>query len=673
MKHQPFAIWLLALVAGILFENHIEFSQNFLVCILFISFFLMLIVHFLKQQQWVLTLLLLVFLCSVGALRFSQKNDIIKQLPLLEKNSQIIQFKVDKILKPSEKYIKYLAKISAIKNDSLHHQKVLVYVKKSQTNVLVKEQFWSYGRLQKIQSPKNPYQFNYQNYMENKGVFIYCFLDTIVNVESPPIFSLQHKLSSFKSRIKKQLINKGFSKEAQIFISALALGDRTDFDKNIQEKLSSAGVMHLFAISGLHVGIVFSLFMLIFYPLLFLPNGKALRILMSLSFIWLFAWFVAFTPSITRAVFMISFYYATLLLKRPTDIFHTLAFTALVVLIISPNQLFDVGFQLSYSAVFFIAWLYPITRKFFPHFRKPWKNYFFNLLSITVVAQMGVLPFSIFYFHKFSGLFLVGNLLILPFAGCLVVISFIVIILLGLNIFPLFLIETINVLFQKVIGLITWITQFDSFIFKDISLNKTQLIIALAFLIWMKFVLQKFKWKKLIPALAIILIFQLSRIYNQENFGTKSELIVFNQYKGSVIGIRNAFEMNVFWQVEDSLKTLEYTIKPYLIHEQIKNVKFHSLFANDSTAYFIKKNGLIKFNNQTFYIVNNKQDSLPTTDYLILRKGKFAYKPIFSKTTKKVITDASNYPSVIRRLKEFSDKIYVTSQDGAFVFNRKNE
>lgn len=665
MKFQPFVFWLIALIIGILLQITFEFSFYQLTIATTIAVCFLIFFNFKNKYKCWFSICGLVVLILVGALRFENNHRTIKSLPQKKFQSELVHFSIKEKLKPSEKYLKYLAQANWTKNDSFLNQKFLVYVRKSQEELLVGDSFWTYGKYSRIEKAKNPHQFDYKSYMSLKNVGLQIFCDSIVGIEHPQGFSPNYLISKFKTRIKQQLVDKRFSKEARVFISALALGDRAELDRDYQEKLSSAGVMHLFAISGLHVGIIFGFLLILFYPILYLKHGRYIRYWIALILIWLYAWFVGFSPSVTRAAFMLSLYFITIMLQRPANIFHTLAVTAFVVLIVSPKQLFDVGFQLSYTAVFFIAWLFPVMRKFLPKFRKPYKNYPFDILTVTTTAQIGVMPISVFYFNKFSGLFLLGNIVLLPIAGLLVIVSIFSIGLLHLGWMPQNLVNGLNFVFEYIFKYLDWITSFESFIFRDISWNWMQVFILLTILIWLKFVFTSFKFYKLIPIFGLFLLFQLTVIWDKTKFENKTELIVFQEYKGSIIGLREGLSLNVFMQVEDSAKTMQYTLLPYAMQEKIKNLQIHDLPDHFESNHFLKTGNVIKFDNKMIGIAQGEIDSIEGLEYIILRKSK--PKIQITKSVKKLIADGSNYPNVIENLGNDSLEIHYTKEDGAFI------
>src|SRR5690606_31106156 len=157
-------------------------------------------------------------------------------------------------------------------------------------------------------------------------------------------------------------------------------------------------------ISGLHVVMVYSIFYFVFYPLIYLPKGKLIRIICSLIFIWLYALFVELQPPVARSALMITIFYLALVFRRKPNIYHTLAVSAFILLIINPDFLFDVGFQLSYAAVFFIVWLMPVYKRILP-LRNRKLIYMRDFIGTSISAQLGTFPIAAYYFHQSSGLF----------------------------------------------------------------------------------------------------------------------------------------------------------------------------------------------------------------------------------------------------------------------------
>lgn len=220
--------------------------------------------------------------------------------------------------------------------------------------------------------------------------------------------------SNFRESIISKLKKENFGEEELGVIQALLLGKRDDISENTYNNYTNAGAVHILAVSGLHVGIILLLLEFFLSPLARLPKGKTLKLLLVVLLLWGYAFVAGLSPSIVRAVTMFSFVAYALYLNRPANSFNIIALSMLFILLVKPLFLFQVGFQMSYAAVFAIVWIYPKLQKFwFPDnfiIRKTWQ-----LLSVSAAAQLGVLPISLFYFHQFPALFFISNLLIIPF------------------------------------------------------------------------------------------------------------------------------------------------------------------------------------------------------------------------------------------------------------------
>lgn len=197
------------------------------------------------------------------------------------------------------------------------------------------------------------------------------------------------------------------------FLKAIFLGQRQDISFDIYEDYSKAGAIHILAISGLHIGILVMLFQLILRPILYFRYGKFIRITLILVVLWSFAIITGLSASVLRAVTMFSLFVIAQGLKRPTKPLNSLAISAFILLLIKPEFCFDVGFQLSYAAVAAIVIIKPVLDACWT-LRNTVASFFLDLLKVSIAAQIGILPLSLYYFHQFPGLFFLTNMVIIP-------------------------------------------------------------------------------------------------------------------------------------------------------------------------------------------------------------------------------------------------------------------
>lgn len=198
-------------------------------------------------------------------------------------------------------------------------------------------------------------------------------------------------------------------------LAAMTLGDKSALTKELRETYSKTGASHILALSGLHLGIIY---LLLFRLTLGRRRFWLSQVAIILS-IWAFAFLTGLSTSVVRSATMISIYALFSVGGRHRSPVNILCFTAIVMLLVNPASLFDIGFQLSFSAVLAILLLMPLFESFFPeHYfeGRPLQHYIYNMVGLSVAAQVGVAPLIAFYFGRFSTYFLLTNFIVIPAA-----------------------------------------------------------------------------------------------------------------------------------------------------------------------------------------------------------------------------------------------------------------
>ena len=202
--------------------------------------------------------------------------------------------------------------------------------------------------------------------------------------------------------------------ESKQIALALLLGQKESLGKEVKQAYSATGTQHILAVSGLHVGIIYSILLL---PLTFFKQkGQLLQksyLILVLGLIWIYALMTGFSPSVVRAVVMFSLVTLGQMRKRKPSIWNILAFSALLLLVLDPAIQTDLGFQLSYLAVAGIVGLQPILLRMWAPSNRV-LDYFWQMATVTLAAQLITSPLTLHYFHTFPTYFLVANLLIVP-------------------------------------------------------------------------------------------------------------------------------------------------------------------------------------------------------------------------------------------------------------------
>ena len=594
------------------------------------------------------------------------KKHYTNQVSLEEDSLKTITFRVREVLKSGNYYDKYVIDILNINSSSTKGKSLLNIEKDTLKPALKVDQILvTRADFKDLIHPLNPHQFDYKNYLEKKYIYHQLF---ITNESLLKVNSNTHTLFGVANNIRKFINNKlkpyHFKPDELAIINALLLGQRQDISEEVYSSYTNAGAIHILAVSGLHVGIILIILSFIFKPLERFKHGKLIKTILLVSILWSFALIAGLSASVTRAVTMFSIVAIALNLKRPTNIYNTLAISMFVILLFKPLFLFDVGFQLSYLAVYAIVAIDPILYNLW----RP-KNWFldkyWHTFTITVSAQFGIIPVSLFYFHQFPSLFFVSNLVIIPFLGIILGLGILVILLATLNILPDFLANFYGSIIGVMNDFVSWISQQESFLFKDISFSLLY-VLASYFLIisFIRLIIKK-NYSTLRLFLVSILILQIAFIYTQYK-KPKNEFIVYHKSRYSLLGNTLKNKTIIAHDFDSVAKRNNNIIKDYSVGNHIKTIEEDTL--------------------QNFYLLNNKKllivDSLGIyniksfkPDYVLLRQSPKINlnRLIDSIKPKQIIADGSNYKSYVERWETICRKrklpFHQTSKKGAYIIN----
>ncbi len=580
----------------------------------------------------------------------------------LEKENSIL-LKITKTLKPTKYYDKYQAEVIQVNNKKTIG-KVLVNKKKDSVNKLkIGNIYYTKNSFKKIDKPKNPYQFNYRKYLKRKQILHQITLtDKKYIVSKSNAFSISIIASKIRNRIEKNLEKKHFTKDQLSIINALLLGQRQDVSKELIQDYQNAGAMHILAVSGLHIGIIYAILLLVFSPIKRLKfksiKGKTIQILLVVLFLWSYAILAGLSASVVRATTMFTAIALGLLSKRKTNTLHSLFISMFVVLLFRANFLFDIGFQLSYLAVFSIVYWQPKFNAWYLPKNKILR-FFWQICTVSFAAQIGILPLSLFYFHQFPLLFFVSSLVIIPVLGIVLGFGFLVLFLAYFTILPNFIASIYGEIIEKMNVFIQFIAKQELFLIKNIFFS-VFLVFGFYFLIIAIYrFFEKQNFKKLQTILIIILGIQLIYFYEKYQRETTKEMIVFNQSKHSVIGFRNGNSLKIYHNLDNfsehsSIDTYQKgtgvsTIK---IYDYIPNIFKNNMLVVDSLGIFNIK----KLDSKIVLLRNSPKINID-------RLFQF-YKP------KILIADASNYKSYVmywqKKCAEKNVHFYSTYKNGAY-------
>ena len=665
LGYKPFH-FLLFLVSGICFQFYTD-SWNFgIVTSLCILLFVLLLCYFIRKSRFLILFYGLAFFL-IGIIILYNGDETKDENYFVEhitKNSSLI-LKINSILKPGNYHQKYIAEVIQI-NHKFTQGEVLLNIEKDcvLVNFNIDDKLLLKNNFSPINKPLNPHQFNYKEYLENIGIHqqIYSTKKEILFLESGA-YSLLGIIHKIRLKIQQSLNLYHFSKDELSVMNALLLGQRQDISKELTANYSKAGAIHILAISGLHVGIILWMLSLVLKPLERFKRGKVIKLALMILFLWFFAVLAGMSASVTRAVTMFSAIVLGQFFNKKNAVEQSLIFSMFILLLIKPLFLFDIGFQLSYLAVFGIIWLQPL-------FYKLWTPnlYFINkawqLITVSSAAQLGVLPLSLFYFHQFPGLFFVSNLIIIPFLGIILGTGMIILVLSYFSVLPAFLVSIYGGVISILNGLVSFLANQEAFLFSDISFSAIKMFLSyLVIIACFQFFLKR-NAKRCLLFLSLILVFQSVSFYEKYKTETTNQFIVFHKSRNTIIGNREGARLKVYHNL-DTLIHNQNLLKNYNVGENIQNLKYYKLpdflQVNNQIVLFIDAQGNYDINDMKQPIVVLHQSPKINLERLIKR-----LKPAI------VIADGSNYKSDVNLWKasclSLHTSFWSTGEKGAYIY-----
>lgn len=635
----------LGIVASFLFRFNLSFLTFGLV-LLFVCFVILLKLPKtnLKPFYFGLTTYLLAF--QIGAFLFflhfepNSKNHYSKTIT----NTVCrIEGTVKNEIKPTATNKKFIVTLNALNGKKTMGTFLLYFPKDAAKNLIPGDEIVVKAKLYPVKESFNPYQFDYSKYLEKQNIFhqVYGLDQNITIVQETK--NVDYYLYTFRKKLSAVFAIQNFDAKTHAVLNALLFGQRIMLDAATIASYSNAGVIHILAISGLHVGIFYLILSFLLRPLNKFKKGKLVKLLLILAFLWGFALISGLSASVTRAVIMFSILSIGKHYNQQNNTLNTIAFSALVLLCYHPNYIFDVGFQLSYTAVIAIVLLNPFF-KFFYFTKNKVINYTLDIILVSLAAQIGVLPLSIYYFNQFPVLFLVANIVVIPLTTIILFTGLATLIITSFsNAIALFLGKILSVLIEWMNNYIYWISQFE-YTIKNISFTATLCFLAYITIAFFIYLLYNRKTQHLNYLLASIILFQGTYFYTIFQKNNLEELIVFNN-KYSLVTIKK------------NNKIIAYTNRAEENITDISNYK-RGTFTNEvfvaplENTLFFKKTKILIIDSMATYKISQKPD------VIILTQGTRVNleRVLQINTPKIVIADNSNSKYKVERWKATCEK-----------------
>lgn len=430
LQRTPFFRLLFPLIIGVILYQYVELFVWSQVVILLLSVGLVLVSFVIQKSElkykfrWLYGSGIFLFLILSGY--FISNRDFSKRnFDNLNKSGI---FEIELIESPIEKENSYLCRIKTLRyfdqNEAKSSSgKAIVYFQKDSVAAQLKsgDQLLIEATFNKPDGQVNPAGFNYKEYLNRQGFGATAYIPSYkwkkVGVNTG--FSIFRLAENCQKKLLAVYRRFGIEGDEFAVLAALTLGSKDALHPELRQNYTTSGGMHILAVSGLHVGIIF---MVLNFLLSFLDKKKSLKILkiiLVILLLWAYAFITGLPPSVIRATIMFSMIAIGMGFGRKGQIYNTIFASAFLMLLFNPDFLFDVGFQLSYCAVLSIVYFQPKIAKWF-YIKNKLLKWTWDLTAVSIAAQIGTAPLSLFYFHQFANYFLVTNFVAIPFATLII-------------------------------------------------------------------------------------------------------------------------------------------------------------------------------------------------------------------------------------------------------------
>lgn len=546
----------------------------------------------------------------------------------------------------TEKFIKLSVNINTIElHDKWHYVlgKTIVYLKNDSSKSLnVGETIFIRSKFSYVNSPKNPNEFDYKTFLENKNIFhvLYAKPDRVHKIPNiDPTFSFNQLGASIKAKIVSILRNSGLSKDAFSICSALLVGYDDEIDKDVMQSFSHSGTLHILSVSGMHTGVLYGVFIFLFSLFDKQDKRKKIKCLVIILTLTLFVFITGFSPAVLRASLMLALIILGKTFYKQGNSYNTLFLSAFILLLFDPYLIKDVGFLLSYCAVFGIMYLYPILDNLY-YIENGFMRKIWGLCLMSISATVFTLPISLYFFHQFPSWFILSNLLIIPISMLLMIAAIILICIYKIMFLKLFLVLVINTSTSVMLWL-AQLTDNPNYGYVDyIPFTKTDALLLTIVIGIILNIISTRQYKRVILCFIICGIWFSNSMYQNYSESQQQELVVFHVKQKSVFAFRAG--QSVYIKLDDlSGQEFQRYIKPYLLN--FSNLK---LVPTNSNLIKNEKGSIVHLSQQ------NNQLTYTAPNYIIVSDNTPLELTDLSKIKPLIIADCSNSYTFVKELKQ---------------------
>ncbi len=420
----PFLRYILFFLLGVAlypFAGILAHSQWFVGCVSFFiaySFFLFLDIRRKRAYyKWLLPLLAYGILVLSG-ITFSLLKDVKRDSQHLLFQGEVEGYlaEVREMDEPKARSTANRVRLLAVRKDSSFipaKGEILIYHAGIDT-LSPGDVYWIPGQPSLIAGPENPHEFDYSRFMARKQIYHRHFIrEGMVKVGQRTTWDLATKVVFFRHALEGTIDSYVPQPQSKQIAKALLLGQKGTLEHEVSEAYTTAGAMHVLAVSGLHVGIIYGFFLLFWKPQQLTAYKRIPLLIIVIGVIWSYALITGMSPSVLRAATMFTLMGLAQMQARNPSIFNPLALSAMILVLYDPFIVFSVGFQLSYLALTGILLFQPVIVGWWTP-KSKLVDYIWQITSVGLAAQLATFPLSVYYFHVFPTYFMLANVVVIP-------------------------------------------------------------------------------------------------------------------------------------------------------------------------------------------------------------------------------------------------------------------
>ncbi|MEM6524642.1 MAG: ComEC/Rec2 family competence protein [Bacteroidota bacterium] len=519
------------------------------------------------------------------------------------------------------KTIRYLVHIKSVKDGAWHPAKgkMFLYVNKELPALYYNNMYLINGKPQMVGAPMNPGEFDYQVFLSYQNIHYQQFVrvSPILVEERSSYFgisSMGSKIGLWARAVFEDHIE---SEQDRSIALALVLGIKDGLDNDIKKAYSATGAMHILAVSGLHVGIIYIIVSALLGKLQSTALGRWLFCCLAIAILWMYALATGFSPSVLRAVTMFSFVILARAINRKSNIYNTLAASALILLLFDPFLIMSVGFQLSYLAVFGIVFLQPRIYHLV-HFDNFFIDKIWAITAVSIAAQLATFPLGLLYFHQFPTFFLLSNLVVVPGAFAILITGILMLFLSWIPTVATLIGSILGFVISVVNRVVFWIDEIPLGRINDVYITPTEswLILILVLMISLFLVVRQVKLLYAVFSVTLLICFSITtRSFENERLNR----LIFYRISGHTAVEWISDNQSVLWADDELLVSsdkLAFNVRPNRLKSGVRKTKsyaFKSLTSGIEMAMVASKSVLVlrDIHQKTNF------DNKPRVDFLI--------------------------------------------------------